>query len=60
MTRTIKTNPYEVGCCCGNKACHKFYLDCTPKKSWFRYVRKWDRMKINNILDAEGIKHAML
>lgn len=55
MTRTYKQIPELVGHSCGNKTCHKFWLDCTHKKSWFRYVRKWDKMKINNILEAEGI-----
>lgn len=52
MTRTYRR---EHSHACGNRACHKFWLDCLDKKSWFRYIRKWDNMKINNIMEAEGL-----
>ncbi len=54
MTRTFR-NPVKRNCACGNEACHKFWLDCKHKKSWFRYIRKWDSLKIKNILHSEGI-----
>ena len=52
MTNTIRR---EHSHACGNKTCHRFWLDCTPKKSWFRYIAKFHNDKIKRILHREGL-----
>ena len=54
MTRTYR-NTIKRNCCCGNETCHKFWLDCTPKKSWKRYIDNFHQEKIKCILHSEGI-----
>ena len=53
MSDTFRYNKNKNSCWCGNKTCHKFYLDCTPKKSWYRYLNKFHNDKIGRILVAE-------
>lgn len=54
MTRTYKQIPEEIGCCCGNKATHKFLLDALPLNSRQRVIDKYHLDKIKRIIDAEG------